>query len=225
MSYRKLLFFIILLKSFTVETFGQAIEVTYFGFSNFQKGNDSPPFFYGFGYEQNLGSRIAVSLNWHNGFTFDDQGGGSSDFESLLPGVNFSYYSRFSWKEFSYTSKFFFSDNESQSWYVSSGIAYRMTSATITTYSIFATPGNESIANQLSAGGKKDNILIPISISFGGRGSLDDWFGDYFIGFSYIPGADKKSSGNPTLDTAIGKGYYRNFCINFGLRVGFGWAD
>jgi hypothetical protein len=202
----------------------QAIRFNYFGASYFEV-TSKKNYYYGFGYEQNIGSGIAVSLEYNRGYGFDDEYANLSlDYTENGDIYKVNYSLQMPWTEFSYQSKYFFTGADDNSFYISSGIGLRSVKYDI--HSVDATI-NGNYAYGLFPDGieTKKITLIPVSVRLGYRGSIDYWFGDYAIGLSYIPGASSKETGFSTIDNHSTKANFRNFSFTFSCAFGIGWAD
>ena len=202
---------------------GQSIRLNYFCSSVFENLGASH-YYYGFGYEQNLGSRLAVSLEYNRGYSFDDYVNGNIVFPD---GTGVQYSLNMPWTEFSYQSKYFFSDNDDGTAYLSMGIAYRNVKSEMQNVS-YSGMGTSPIPQEATG----TESLIPISLKLGYRGSIDGLFGDYFIGINYIPGGSSKNTGinsidnYPLLDSENRTvDCYKSIAFTFGMAFGIGWAD
>ena len=203
---------------------GQAIRVNYIGFSGYQKAVVPANYYYGFGYEQNIGKRIAILFEYNKGYELDENSG-HYFFDDINSPVSFNYGLEIPWYEFAYQSKYFFTGNDDGSWYVSSGIALRKATYTMDIYSAnYNQSGLPATSIPLGVT-QKSYSLIPLSFKVGWRNSIDGWFGDYNIGISYIPGGNYRNTGNPNIDQYLTKQGIRSFCINVGFSFGVGWAD
>jgi len=206
-------------------TMGQGIRVNWLGASFFEKTNGKS-FYFGGGYEQNIGTAIAVSLEYNFGYSFGD-GEESVQFQFPKDGDVYTveYLPLMPWSEFSYSSKYFFSGNDDDSWYVSSGLAIRTVKYNLNLLSAYSnSSGNYATGLFPETVEEKSIVLTPITFKFGVRSSIDDWFQDYAIGFSYIPGGSSKKTGYTTIDT-YAPGSFKNFAFTFSLAFGLGWAD
>jgi len=193
------------------------------------KQENSKTYYYGFGYEQNLGTKVAVSLEYNKGYSLS-----TVDYTPLSyyeyydqVGLGYSFYygHAITWSEIAYISRYFFDYNDDGSWYLSSGIGLRTAKIEIVTENISYDTPYFSQATQFQNLKSSNVTLIPISFKVGYRNSIDGFFGDYFLGLTYIPGAEDKGSGNKAFDTFINKKYFNNISFNFGICIGIGWAD
>jgi hypothetical protein len=210
----------------TISSAGQSIKFTYLGYNSWQNYEGQRNMYYGGGYEQNVTDRISVSLDYNSGYTLDEDKWSSVTFTDGTYGYSFDYIVTAPWQELAYTSKFFFTENDDRSWYISSGIAYRTTTVDVQVLPNYFDPVYASVGQEIGMGiNKKRQSLFPITMRIGGRGSIDSWFGDYFIGLTFVPGASGAGTGNKTLDNAIGKKYFRTLSVSIGIALGIGWSE
>jgi hypothetical protein len=209
---------------FPVLSHGQAIRLNYFGASYFEN-TSKKHYYYGFGYEQNVGTHISVSLEYNRGYSFDEE----DEYLYLQYAENgntydIEYYNSMPWSEYSYQSKYFFNGNEDDGWYISSGVSIRTVK-----YELFVASanvnGNYAVGLFPESPGSKSITLFPISLKFGYRNAIDWWFQDYMLGISYIPGGSTKPTGYATIDNHATQTSFKNLAITFSLSFGIGWAD
>jgi hypothetical protein len=209
----------------------QAIRANYFCGSAFQKtdgGGGTKFWYWGFGYEQNVGDRIALSLEYNKGFSFGDE----AESAQLISGdVSTSGYSMYylqtmPWNEFSYQSKYFFTDNDDNAWYFSTGLAYRTVTVQVQIEDLMYSSDYEPVLGTLHTGLYSEKVTFtPVSFKLGYRNSIDGFFGDYFLGINYLPGSSKKSINNTFLDQQITTKSFTSVALTFGFAMGFGWAE
>jgi hypothetical protein len=201
---------------------GQGVRVTYIGYNSFESMPGKEFMNYGLGYEQNLASHIAVSLEYFKSYGLGDETWG--EYSNADANSNdFIYIFKAPWREFTYTSKFFFSGNDVKSAYLATGIGYRQIDFSMSTQNYNSSSPD---AEAISRGAPLQRItMVPIYLKIGSRGEIDGWFGDYFIGLNFNPGAGNQKSGNQTIDNLLNEKYFRTFSFTFGLAFGLGWAD
>ena len=225
MKRQPVFFFFLLLFSTPIFSNGQAIRVNYVGYSGYQKSVSTSNYFYGFGYEHNIGSKIALQFEYNKGYSLDENYG-YYYYDNINSPVNFEYNLEIPWYEFAYQSKYFFSGNDEKSFYISSGISMRMAKYNMEIYSVSYNPQNVTAPPPIPTGLIiKSYNLFPISLKVGWRNTIDGWFGDYNFGISFIPGANNRKSGNPNIDQYLKDEGLKNISFNIGLTFGFGWVD
>ena len=222
------------IRSITIYIFGsvliqsasaQGIKATIVGFAPFQTEDAYTPYV-GFGYDQNIGEKIGLSLDFNLSLTTRDEPGPSWTESYTDPnglGYRYNYGYSTPWKELAFTSRYFISGNDG-SWYLSSGIAFRLIKFSTVTENIHYDPPYVSNAIQFSNIQPKNLLLTPVTFRFGYRSDLEGVYGDFFIGYSIIPGGASKGSGNTEFDKMIHRNYFKNSYFCSGICVGFGWA-
>src|SRR4051794_26489757 len=96
----------------------QSIRLNYLCESVVQKITGASNFYYGFGYEQNLGSNIAVSLDYNRGYNISEEPGYNTlSYTENNDYISFNYAVSAPWTEFSYQSKYFISGVDEGSFY------------------------------------------------------------------------------------------------------------
>jgi hypothetical protein len=205
----------------------QAIRLNLLDYSSVIKGGDVSGFYAGFGYEQNVGDRIAVSLEYNfsylNNTTEYDQYYNSSYYDNSGNSsyLTFDYFIAYPSKELAWQSKYFFNDNDEGSWYIASGIAYKSIKYNWGITDINA-DYNYPVPPELAEGKFEESVaVIPLSLKLGYRNSIDGIFGDYFIGINYNTGG---SSPDDVILKNYLQGVIRKINFSFGLNFGFGWA-
>lgn len=203
--------------------------------SSFDEQNVTNPmsnWFAGLGYEQNIGDRIAISIDINSslGKLFGEEDEQYRSFDYYEPGsqylssYEFSYSSYITYTELNYQSKFFFNTNDDGSGYISSGIGLKFVRWNLSPSTNYYTPPDEIASLLPSQNIEEKKLIIPVSLRLGHRGSLDGVFGEYFFGVSYNIGA-----GNFPEDSYL-KNFYdkkpmRSLSFNIGYLWGIGWAD
>lgn len=208
--------------------YSQAIKVDFLGYNGIVDGYEKQ-MFYGFGYDHNLGDKISIGLTYKSGYSLDEsfysEGVGYS-FSSVDGLVYFQVLQGIEWHEFAFTSKYFFSDNEDGSYFVSSGISLLKSK-------------NEYYVNSLSVGGigqesygdistgtyQQDVTLIPLSLDLGHRGEFDGLYFEIYSGVAFTP-----FGANPDAEPAFLKTYgvetkFNPVSFHICLSFGFSWAD
>lgn len=237
---KKLALFFLTSAIHTSLTLAQGIRVNTFCYTNDFKAKvdeDGPTnsfsnWFVGIGYEQNVGNRIAVSLDINSslGKLFGSESEQSKTIDyydnnyQFTTSYSINYTSYISYTELNYQSKYFFNDNDDASGYISSGIGLKFVNWTYK-----AVDGYGSVPPEISYLVPRNSIeekllVIPLSLRFGRRGSIDGAFGEYFFGFSY----NLKAGNLPQSDEL--KNFFnekpmRGFAFNLGYLWGIGWAD
>lgn len=185
--------------------------------------------YYGIGYEQNIGDKLAVSLCFNSslGKTFGKEDVNTkyiyyTDINGNENSYPYEYTSYISYTGLSYESKYFFNENDDNSMYVSSGIGFKSVKWTFIAASDYNIP--DSLIT-FTAGTMIDKTtIIPLSIKIGGRGSMDGWFGDWFLGFNYNLGVDKLPAKQSFKDLEFEKPMHK-LAFTAGYSFGIGWAD
>jgi hypothetical protein len=206
----------------------QAVTFKLLDYAPFVVERNPNGLFWGFGYEQNIGDRIAVSLEYSKSYNLDE-----SNFETSYTyrdasgyGYGYSSLSTYGWSEISYHSKFFFTPSDDRAWYVSSGIGIRTFHHILDIYGAQFDVPYASLSQSIVDGTHTEDVtLIPVTLKLGQRGSIDGWFGDWFLGLSFIPGASGKL---PPANSPYDKSSYlslKGVSFVFGLNFGIGWAD
>jgi len=209
--------------SFKSRVDAQAIRFNYFCGSFVEHTVSKTNLFYGIGYEQNFGKRIALSLEYNKGF-----GIGENDYVSVRfrdanqEGYDFDYLTTLPWSEFAYQAKYFFADNDEDAGYISSGISVRSINARTDVVHLQYDSTYISTVGAMGGVIEEKITLFPISIKFGYRGSIDGFFGDYFVGIHLIPGAAGKNVA-PKLASLVETKFFSATAITFGMSFGIGW--
>lgn len=211
----------------TVSYSGDFITIPNVSSATFASSN----LFLGLGYEQNIGEKIALSLELSHsyGFITGPENSGSKEFSYFDTGNNLSNftYSRVSYISYlalNYQSKYFFYTNQDVSTYISTGIGLK----SVKWYLKPEIDNNsipESFQGKFSNSPINENkLVVPITFRLGRRGSLDDTFGDISIGVSYNLGANGLNE-NKYLKYLFEESPMRNIAFGINYSFGFGWAD
>jgi hypothetical protein len=180
----------------------------------------------GFGYEQNIGDRLSWGVNFLGSFPTPATISETKVYPSELIHIDCNH--SVSWWQLQYQSKYFAKPNDGSSFYFSSSIAVQSRTqkvevVSITDFNAYTPlPSYDGITSGSIR--SQNDILIPVSFSMGVRGSLDGFFGDVYVGASYL---FKSNYTNKNLVTErFGKNYsYADLAVTFGLAIGIGWAD
>ncbi len=205
-----------LLLCFSSLAFSQGIRVNAACFNlseNSQNGQYSSSHngFVGIGYLQDIGTKLSVSLEYNKSWDVSDYG--TSDIDETTSGNIYIYSLDMPWSEIAYESRYFFTDNDEAAFYISSGIAYRTIDTKFTDF----TYGNSEVT-------KKTYHVLPITLRIGHRGSMDGFFGDLFVGTTFIPGASSIKPGPTIFHDEVDHSFIRGLSFNFGWSMGIGWA-
>jgi hypothetical protein len=224
MKFLRLVIYVLFI--FSSSAYSQSVKFNYFGYNSWQKFPGKRNFYLGAGYEHNLNSRISLSLDYNSGYNLEDEAWSPVQYSDGVYGYSFSYMISGKWQEVAYTSKYFLTDNEESSIYISSGIGYRIITMNLDIQSDYFDLPYASLGEQIGRGAlNKRMTMFPITMRLGNRGSIDDWFGDYYIGLTFIPGGSGKGSGNDAFDHTINQKLFNTFSVTIGLSVGIGWAE
>lgn len=139
----------------------------------------------------------------------------------------YSYYytSVISYTELSYQSKYFFSDNDDNSGYISSGIGLKFVKWTFDASEISEIPAGLILPYPSDLLEEKLTV-VPLSLKLGSRGSMDGFFSEYYIGFTYNLGADKLPQDDALKNfTADSEKPMNKLAFTLGYSFGIGWAD
>lgn len=183
--------------------------------------DDNSDFYWGIGYEQNVGDRISVSaeINSSLGKIYSESYVSIPEpYVDLTTGQTYtttkSYNLYVSYVELKYISKYFFKENDDRSGYIASTLGFKKVN-----YGYSDEEGGEG---DLSL--KESKLIIPLGLRLGWRGSIDGWFGDGFIGAGLNIGASSE------VKDPIIKAFNKNSSISTiyftaGYSFGIGWAD
>lgn len=180
----------------------------------------------GLGYEQNIGDRLSWGLNFSASFPPPAVISESKSYPGQF--VNIDCNHSVSWWQLQYQSKYFNKENDGPAFYFSSAIAVQSRTqnveiVSITKYDVYTTiPSFDGISSGSTL--SQNNIFIPVTFSMGVRGSLDGFFGDIFVGASYL--FKTKYANNNLVTNRFGKDYsFADLAVTFGFAFGIGWAE
>jgi hypothetical protein len=216
-------FFLILIFTPVVSN-AQSLRFNFFDHSAFERAeNGNYNWYWGAGYEHNIGDMIAVSFDYNAGLDFDDNHYGTLFFGDQVSGGQIEYELNLPWKEIAYQSKYFFTGNDDNSFYISSGISYRWIKYQLDVNGVDFT--GAYVGQIIPTTIEKTITQFPLSLKLGFRNSIDGWFGDYSLGASFIRGATSQGSGIPIFDDHLENSVFKDFSINFSVAFGIGWAE
>ncbi len=216
----------------TNNSFAQGIRLEYFGITGISSSYNQPDF-YGFGYEQNVGDKISLGLTYRAGYDLGGDGSYESDkysynktlSNSAVDQVSFNLTQTSSWKEYSYSSKYHFSDNSDGSFYISNSISLFNATNTYNITDIYVNNNSTSSYDNLGTGTLYEQkiTLIPMSFDLGYRSEFDGWYQDYFIGMSFLPFGSKKDVEPSMLADHGVQTKFSALSFRFGLCFGIAW--
>ena len=221
---------IILATLFTVSTLAassQAIRFEYFGVSGVAS-RYGPLEFYGIGYEQNVGEKISLGLTYRKGY--DITSGETVDVEYVnytkaLDDVRIDLLQTGTWSEFSYSSKYHFTDNSDGGFYIANSLSMFNAKTNINITQITVN-GNSDISNYDGIGTiayEKSITLLPLSIDLGYRSEFDGWYQDYYFGINLLPFGNNKTVQPSQLSDHGLTSKFNSLSFRFGMCFGIAW--
>ena len=229
-------FFLVLIIFASLKSHSQAIRFNYLGITApLKTGSEtySIPVYYGIGYEQNIGSRIAVSLEYNHTYPDVYRMILSEEFNhygtiNTVNGnsIGYEYDIKYPMHEIAYQSKFFFRDNDNHAWYFSTGISlivieYKWQIRNEYEYSGFNSP---ALPADFSTGTFSESVSsVPINLKMGFRTSIDKAFSDIAFGLRFNVSGDKNPT-NKTYKYVNEVSSLRDISFVMSLSFGFGWA-
>ena len=201
------------------------------GYTTLQKSYTST-FYYGFGYEQNVGEKISLGLTYRKGYSIDP------DYSTLVNSYSFVGYENgvgynvsfdilniSNWHEFVYTSKYFFEDNLDGGYFSTSiGLVKSEIEYDIQNIWLDQSPVYNSF--DISYGVyKQDLTLVPISFDLGSRSEFDGWYYDFYLGLSILPFGNKKDVKPQFLHNRGVETMFDPVSFHIALCFGVSWAD
>ncbi len=227
----KIVFFITLICTYS-QVNAQGIKVDLFGYSGLSSEYTSS-FYYGIGYDQNVGDKISLGFSYIKGYSIDPDYSKTEQYYSFIATENNLNYNvevgltaLSSWHSFSYTSKYFFDDNSDGGYYFSTGISMLQTEIEYDVHSISVDQMGSSNAFGISQGLYKQKLtLIPISIDLGSRSEFDGWYYELYAGASLLPFGAKKDVSPSFLKNIGVETKFNPVSFHISLCVGVSWAD
>lgn len=231
---KKNLFFLVLILFVSLKSNGQAIRFNYLGITHpLKTGSETSsfPVYFGVGYEQNLGSRIALSLEYNHTYPNVFKLAFSESFTHFgtvrtANGNNydFEYDIKYPMHEIGYQSKFFFRDNDHHAWYVSNGISliiidYKWEIKDDNYYNFGDAPPADFRTGTFS----ESLTSVPLNLRVGFRTTIDQAFSDLAFGFRVNLTGENKPT-NKTYKYVNDKSRLRDISFVMSLSLGFGWA-
>lgn len=228
---RKLL--LVVVAFFTQQnSFSQAFRINYFGLMNSLVTTESditPQPYLGLGYEQNLGHKIALSLEYNVSYStaLDDESLVSEETQyASVPSGNgtysYSYTFEHPMQEISYQSKYLFRETGTHSWYVSTGLSLLMVDYTWKLNS--SNQWNAQPPADYRASSFNETVMyVPFNLRFGFRGPIDGSYGDYSFGLKVNLSGDKVPK-NATYKYVSNKSSITDVAFFLCASWGFGWA-
>lgn len=210
----------------------QAIRINLLDYSNAVSQESENGMYIGLGYEQNLDTKISVSLEynyyWASHVSPDNSdrylNSASENFQNGY--YNYKYGITHPTSEIRYMSKYHFYNNVNNSWYIASsiGIKFMKYNWYLTDTSSYTSSGpTVSLPSDFETGlFEEKKTLFPVCLRLGFSNGNDGFFGDYFVGINYNLGAGKIPD-SPTLKYAYPTTLSKiNIC--YGLNIGIGWV-
>lgn len=220
----RILFFVLILPVFSN---GQGIRLEWFGVKSLA-ADYAQPNFYGFGYEHNVGEKISLGLTYRAGYDISGDGPSQSqiNYTSTVYGdVYFYLYQSTNWHEFSYSSKYYFEDNEDGSFYFSNTISMFKAENVYDVTEIYSNSGSTGGGfDGIPIGETKQKVtLIPLSFDLGYRSEFDGWYQDYYIGATFLPFGNLKAVQPSGLASHGVKPLFSSVSFQLGLCMGISW--
>lgn len=220
----RILFFALILPLFSN---GQGIRLEWFGVKSLA-ADYARPNFYGFGYEHNVGDKISLGLTYRAGYDLTDDGPTRTDisYSSTVYGDIHFYVNQFtSWSEFSYSSKYYFEDNEDGSFYFSNTISLFKAENTYDVTEIYNNFGSViGGIDGIPLGVSKQKVtLVPLSFDIGYRSEFDGWYQDYYIGATFLPFGNLKAVQPSGLANHGVEPLFSSVSFQLGLCMGISW--
>lgn len=209
----------------------QGLKMEVFGYNTLQKSYTST-FYYGFGYEQNVGDKISLGLTYKKGYSIDPDFSSSTESyyfvgidNGVSYGVSFDIISISDWYEWNYSSKYFFEDNSEGS-YFSTSIGLLKSSVEHDVHNLLVDFAGASSAFGVSDGiYKQDITLIPLSFDLGSRSEFDGWYYDLYLGVSMLPFGSKKEIKPQFLHNKGVESLFSPVSFHIAFSIGVSWAD
>ena len=220
---------IILATLFTLSTLAassQGIRFEYFGVSGVASQYGSLVF-YGFGYEQNVGEKISLGLTYRKGYDITD--GETVDVEYVnytkaLDDVRIDLLQTGTWSEFSYSSKYHFTDNSDGGFYIANSLSLFNAKTIINITSIYVNGSSESNYDGIGTIAYERSItLLPLSIDLGYRSEFDGWYQDYYFGINFLPFGNNKTVQPSQLSDHGLTSKFNSLSFRFGMCFGIAW--
>ena len=221
---------IILATLFTLSTLAassQGIRFEYFGVSGVASQYGSLVF-YGFGYEQNVGEKISLGLTYRKGYDITD--GENSETESInylsktSDDVRINLLQSATWNEFSYSSKYHFTDNSDGGFYIANSLSLFNAKTIINITSIYVNGSSESNYDGVGTIAYERSItLLPLSIDLGYRSEFDGWYQDYYFGINFLPFGNNKTVQPSQLSDHGLTSKFNSLSFRFGMCFGIAW--
>lgn len=184
------------------------------------------PEFLAAGYLQDIGDKVSIGLSYRYGIDFEERTGSDHTYSFQSNGdiISFQMDEKNSWQSISYTAKYHFNDCYEGA-YVSHSISYLWAThenyiTEISVNDIFQYNYNdlESFSTY------RDKIsLFPFSVDLGYRTDFEDWFYDFYVGFTYLPFGNSADYKSNTLQSAGAKMDYPALSFQVGLCAGIAW--
>ncbi len=209
----------------------QGLKMEVFGYTSLHTSYTST-FYYGFGYEQNVGDKISLALSYRKGYSADPDYSSVTERYSFIGnenGVNydvsFELASISSWHEWNYSSKYFFDDNMSGS-YFSTSIGYLKSAVEYDVKNLSVDYAQVYSAFDVRIGYfNQDITLIPVSFDFGTRSEFDGWYYDLYLGVSTLPFGSKKEIKPQFLHNRGVESLFVPVSFHIAFSIGVSWAD
>lgn len=222
--------YILLVGIFTLSTLAassQGIRVEYFGVSGVASRYGSLVF-YGFGYEQNVGDKISLGLTYRKGYDITDGETVDPEYVSYMKGtdeVKIDLSQTGTWKEFSYSSKYHFTDNSDGGFYIANSLSL-FSAKTIINITSINVNGNSDISNYDGIGRttyEKSTTLLPMTFDLGYRSEFDGWYQDYYFGINLLPFGNNKTVTPSQLSDHGITSKFNSLSFRFGMCFGIAW--
>lgn len=200
------------------------------GYTTIQKSYTST-FYYGFGYEQNVGDKISLGLTYRKGYSIDPDYSSTTNTYTFVGyengvgyNVSFDVVNISDWHEFNYTSKYFFEDNM-EGGYFSSSIGIVKTDIEYNVQNIWVDQYPAYYAFDITPGVYHQELtLVPVSFDLGSRSEFDGWYYDLYLGVSMLPFGNKKDVKPQFLHNRGVESLFDPLSFHIALSVGVSWA-
>ena len=220
---------IILATLFIVSTLGassQGIRFEYFGVSGVAS-RYGPLEFYGIGFEQNVGDKISLGLTYRKGYDITSGETVDPEYVSYLKNsdeVRIDLLQSGAWSEFSYSSKYHFTDNSDGGFYIANSLSLFSAKTIINITSISVNGSSESNYDGVGTIAYEKSItLLPMSFDLGYRSEFDGWYQDYYFGINLLPFGNNKTVTPSQLSDHGITSKFNSLSFRFGLCFGIAW--
>ncbi|MBL0033106.1 MAG: hypothetical protein IPP27_13360 [Bacteroidetes bacterium] len=210
--------------------FAQAIKLTLIEYNEVGRtGTDNSAF--GIGYEQNLNSRISILINpgmeypddLDDTFSYDYRDG-LYQYDNDVTDIGFSR--KHTTLKLTFESRYFFRDNDENSWYMASKASFQSRKETTIIHYIGDYNSPQTSFHDIEVNGEYSQsvFITPLSLTIGHRSNLEGFIFDFNFGYAFLPKNvyDLSIPTGSIIDKSV---TYHKSTITFGLSIGIGWAS